>query len=78
MATEAEALLAGTGWLPEPPRTPGRSVIDLVAVTNGMDLSSEPQGEETAAAGNEPVMEEAVSSDEGEATELDVQAVAAE
>ena len=46
MATEAETLLAGTGWLPEPLRTPGRSqaesgdavsdsVIDEAAETNG-------------------------------------------
>ncbi len=29
MATEAEALLAGSGWLPEPLRTPGRASASL-------------------------------------------------
>ena len=30
MANEAEALLAGSGWLPEPLRTPGRAVPDAI------------------------------------------------
>ena len=30
MATEAETLLAGSGWLPEPLRTPGRALPDVV------------------------------------------------
>jgi len=52
MATEAETLLAGTGWLPEPLRTPGRSqtesgdavsdsVIDEAAETDGETPLSE-------------------------------------
>ncbi|MFG1228591.1 ParB/RepB/Spo0J family partition protein [Xanthobacter wiegelii] len=49
MATEAETLLAETGWLPEPLRTPG------YAETNGT-LASEPDGEETAGKDGETAM----------------------
>ena len=30
MATEAETLLAGSGWLPEPLRTPGRAIVTMI------------------------------------------------
>ena len=49
MATEAETLLAETGWLPEPLRTPG------YAETNGT-FASEPAGEETAGNDGETAM----------------------
>ncbi|MFG1303022.1 ParB/RepB/Spo0J family partition protein [Xanthobacter autotrophicus] len=49
MATEAETLLAETGWLPEPLRTPGH------AETNGT-LASEPAGEETVGKDGETAM----------------------
>ena len=77
MATESEALLVGTGWLPEPLRTPGRPIVGPVT-TNAVDLSSAPQGRETAADGGGPTMEVAASSHEDEATEPDVRAIAAE
>ncbi|MFG1287892.1 ParB/RepB/Spo0J family partition protein [Xanthobacter versatilis] len=49
MATQAETLLAETGWLPEPLRTPG------YAETNGT-LASEPAGEETVGKDGETAM----------------------
>ncbi|MFG1360147.1 MULTISPECIES: ParB/RepB/Spo0J family partition protein [Xanthobacter] len=49
MATEAETLLAETGWLPEPLRTPGD------AETNGT-LASEPTGKETVGKDGETAM----------------------
>ena len=56
---------------------PGRPVVEPVTA-NDVNLGSEPQGGETAADGGEPAMEVAYSGDEDEATEPDVQAVAAE
>ena len=54
MATEAETLLAGSGWLPEPLRTPGRV---MAATAESIDPESvrviEPPVEETAADGGE-------------------------
>lgn len=37
MASEAETLLAGSGWLPEPLRTPGAATADAAS-----DVASEP------------------------------------
>ena len=47
MAVEAEALLAGTGWLPEPLRTPGRTCgREVVAApTLGVRLSMKPRNQ---------------------------------
>ena len=77
MAEQAQELLAGNGWIPEPLRTPGRSVIEAsaeVADEAGADApavtadgETEPTGEETAADGGEPAMgEEADLTDDGE------------
>lgn len=58
MAERAQRLLAGTGWLPEPLRTPGRelpSPTEAEAITcDAAEL--EPTGEETAADGGEPAV----------------------
>lgn len=58
MAERAQGLLAGTGWLPEPLRTPGRELpnpIEAPAITcDAAEL--EPTGEETAADDGEPAM----------------------
>jgi ParB family chromosome partitioning protein len=51
MATAAEALLAGTGWVPEPLRTPGQSF------TPGIDAA----GVATEAAGNGTAAEQAAN-----------------
>ena len=54
MATEAETLLAGSGWLPEPLRTPGRVMTAIVEpVEAGSRRVIEPVIAETAAAGGE-------------------------
>ena len=54
MATEAETLLSGSGWLPEPLRTPGQVMTAIVKL---VETDSEPAiesiGAETAAAGGE-------------------------
>ena len=55
MAEKAEALLAGSGWLPEPLRTPGRAMPEPVEATEA-DIAdtatvveaSEPEADETA------------------------------
>ena len=46
MKAEAEVLLAGTGWLPEPLRTPGRT---LFAVTPVEEADVTHTGEQSAA-----------------------------
>ncbi len=54
MATEAETLLSGSGWLPEPLRTPGRvmtTIVEPVETESGLVI--EPIIAETAAAGGE-------------------------
>ena len=67
MAAEAEALLAGSGWLPEPLRTPGRT---LFAVT----ISA---GDEPAAIDGEPAVDDAADQAEEEQVE-EYHAIAAE
>jgi ParB family chromosome partitioning protein len=61
MASEAETLLAGTGWLPEPLRTPGRALAEA-SVTVHADAA----GDETAADGGETAMVEEASSSEND------------
>ena len=67
MATEAETLLAGSGWLPEPLRTTGRvftTTIDGGEADSAID--PEPVVEETAEDGGEPAVgdEGALAEDE--------------
>ena len=67
MATEAETLLSGSGWLPEPLRTPGRAmttIVEPVEAESGRAI--EPVITETAAAGGESavVADEATVEDE--------------
>ena len=67
MATEAETLLAGSGWLPEPLRTTGRvftSMLDGGEADSAID--PEPIVEETAEDGGEPAVgdEGALAEDE--------------
>ncbi len=64
MAERAQDLLAGTGWLPEPLRTPGRELPSpieaegIVVPDAAIETVDEPTGEETAADGGEPAMGE--------------------
>ena len=54
MATEAETLLAGSGWLPEPLRTPGRVMAATAELIDSERRRViEPPVEETAADGGE-------------------------
>ena len=48
MAEQAAALLAGSGWLPEPLRTPGR---ELSFAGAAQDPAEQPAGAETMADG---------------------------
>ena len=79
MATEAEALLAGSGWLPEPLRTPGRV---MAATTETVDaepvIAAEPVVEDTAADEVEPAAadDDAVAEEEEIAESKDGQEVA--
>lgn len=73
MATEAEMLLAGTGWLPEPLRTPGRAPAEA-SVTVHADAA----GDETAADGGETAMAEEDLSSENDPAGDAPQASAAE
>jgi len=79
MAGKAEELLAGSGWLPEPLRTPGR-VITPVPVASEPDADStvEPHGEETAAPGYETAMADIEPVAEDETDAADPLAAAAE
>jgi ParB family chromosome partitioning protein len=69
MATEAETLLAGSGWLPEPLRTPGRAIVstgDGGEAEPAFDV--EPGVEKSGGDGGEP----AVADDEAQAEDEDV------
>jgi len=59
MAEKAEALLAGSGWLPEPLRTPGRSSMSALSASEPDAAAvSESGGAETATDGYETAMVE--------------------
>ena len=69
MATEAETLLGGSGWLPEPLRTPGRVMTATAeTVDAGPVIAAEPVVEDTAADEVEP----AVADDDAAAEEEEV------
>ena len=79
MAEKAEVLLVGSGWLPEPLRTPGRAMPIAVEVTEAEVADTiEPAGEETAADGGEPAMAEEDAAAEDEPVEIEPHAIAAE
>jgi ParB family chromosome partitioning protein len=57
MAERAQELLTGSGWLPEPLRTPGRAISATVLTAEASPTSStEPAGEESAVTGYETAM----------------------
>ncbi|MER9713302.1 ParB/RepB/Spo0J family partition protein [Mesorhizobium sp. M0174] len=79
MAEKAQELLAASGWLPEPLRTPGRPVVALTEPSSTVIGSSIDQYvEEMAECGGEKAMAETELQIEDEAAEIDTQAVAAE
>jgi ParB family chromosome partitioning protein len=54
MAAEAETLLADTGWLPEPLRTPGRAIGDQQAPESAIEETPEQSGEKLPEDEDEP------------------------
>jgi ParB family transcriptional regulator, chromosome partitioning protein len=84
MAEKAETLLAGSGWLPEPLRTPGRTLPPVVETTDvevspiDPDPATEPAGEETAADGGATAIDEPDTPVEDEPAEIETHAIAAE
>ena len=54
MAADAETLLADTGWLPEPLRTPGRAIGDQQAPESAIDETPEQSGEKLPEDEDEP------------------------
>jgi ParB family chromosome partitioning protein len=73
MAAQAENLLAGSGWLPEPLRTPGR-IAPKAVESDAVDLAVE----DTAAYGGEAAMVEDEDVTEDEPVALEPHATAAE
>lgn len=79
MAVEAEALLADTGWLPEPLRTPGNAESDVRDAESARE-PAEPDAtvEETAREGGETAMGTHGLAEENEAAEEASHVIAAE
>ena len=80
MAEKAQELLAGSGWLPEPLRTPGRRLPDVVDTTTIEPPESVDQatGEETALDGSETAMAQVEQPAEDEPVAADSHTIAAE
>ena len=58
MAKAAEDLLIGTGWLPEPLRTPGQTFAPAIESASSADAEVEAQSAEN---GGEPAMDESAT-----------------
>ena len=79
MAEKAQALLAGSGWLPEPLRTPGQAAQQVIQPTDAeLEAITEPAVEQTDSAGQESVMGEGDAPAEDEPVEPEAYAAAAE
>lgn len=86
MVAAAELQLAGTGWLPDPLRTPGRSfvsvegeaVIDETGSIEKADTIADETGEESAAIDGEQAIDDLNADDETEDVHLPAHALAAE
>ncbi len=79
MAEKAEALLAGSSWLPEPLRTPGRAITPASLASEQEAVSTtESIGVEMAADGYETAMVEAEPSTEDEPVTAETHVTAAE
>ena len=79
MAEKAQELLAGSGWLPEPLRTPGHLVtaVDDTSTVEA-DQSGDREVEDTAEDGGETAMAETEPQIEDEPAEIDMHVIAAE
>jgi ParB family chromosome partitioning protein len=75
MANAAEELLADTGWLPEPLRTPGQTFAPGIEPAPLPDAEGEAQ---SAQDGGEPAMDESGSGDEASEPSATAASVAAE
>lgn len=80
MAEQAETLLAGCGWLPEPLRTPGRTPLKAIEsdTIDPAEAGADAAGEETAADGGETAVVEDEEVTEDESVALEPHATAAE
>ncbi|NDV87410.1 ParB N-terminal domain-containing protein [Aurantimonas aggregata] len=80
MAEQAETLLAGCGWLPEPLRTPGRTAPKAVEsdTVDPAEPGADAAGEETAADGGETAVVEDEEVTEDKSVALEPHATAAE
>lgn len=80
MAGQAEELLAASGWLPEPLRTPGRTTLKAVEsdIADPAEAGADADGEETAADGGETAVVEDEEVTEDESVAREPQATAAE
>ncbi len=84
MADKAHGLLAGSGWLPEPLRTPGRALPPVVEAheveisADTSEPSAQRAGEETAANDGETAIDEPEDTVEDEPVEIEPHAIAAE
>ena len=80
MAGQAEELLAGSGWLPEPLRTPGRTALKAVEsdTVDPAEAGTDADGEETAADGGETAVVEDEEVTQDESVALEPHATAAE
>jgi ParB family transcriptional regulator, chromosome partitioning protein len=79
MAERAEELLAGSGWLPEPLRTPDRNITATpLTPETSSNTRTESAGEESVDTGYETAMADPRRSAEDEPAEAEPHAVAAE
>jgi hypothetical protein len=78
MTERAQELLAGSGWLPEPLRTPGRAITVASPIPDDESTSPIECGEESATTGCETAMANLESSRENQPVATEPPAVAAE
>ena len=79
MADKAQELLAGSGWVPEPLRTPGRPSLRLVdAAEQDAPPAVEPKNEDAAANDGETAVDEGEPSYEDEHVDFEPHSIAAE
>jgi ParB family chromosome partitioning protein len=79
MAEQAQALLTGSDWLPEPLRTPGRALPVVVdAIKPKAEVADDVTIEETAVDGGEPAMADNEEPAEDEEVAFESHAIAAE
>jgi ParB family chromosome partitioning protein len=75
MAAKAEELLAGSGWLPEPLRTPGQALRSVIVEP---EANKRPDSVETATIGGETAMADDSEPAEDEPVTVEIHSIAAE